>query len=279
MIDVLLAQHRPNERWLQEQRESVLAQRGVRVNLIEREDVEGLGACQNFSALLSRSHAEYVAFSDQDDVWLPDKLQKCKRRLCEMEELHGKTTPLLVFCDGFAVDENLKPLGGTVLSRQKVNVEKGLAFNRLLMQNFIPGNAMLFNAALRERAGSIPTGALMHDAWIALVAAAFGHIGFVDEPLYKYRQHRGNVLGQTSANASHFATRIKEGESAFRARLRGNAREAQAFVDRYKEDSPASARALAGFPDANWLTRRCLLFKRGLWKQGFARNLGLFFCG
>lgn len=278
MIDVLLATYHPNELWLREQRESIRTQCGVKVNLIEREDVEGAGACQNFSALLSESHAEYVAFADQDDVWLPDKLLKCKMRLCEMEAQYGKNTPILVFCDGFVVDEELKSLDGTVISRQRVDIEKGLSFSRLLMQNFIPGNAMLFNAALREKAGIVPEGVLMHDAWIALVASAFGHIGFVNEPLYKYRQHNINVLGLTTADTKHFLLRIKEGKQAFRYRLRGNIREAEAFVNRFKDNSPAEALALARFPTSNWLVRRCLLIKHKLWKHGFMRNLALFFC-
>ena len=278
MIDVLLATYHPNPKWLKEQIDSIRAQRGVAINLIEREDEEGLGACQNFAALLNESHAEYVALADQDDVWSSDKLRICKRRLCEMEELYGKNTPILVFCDGFVVDEELKPSEGTVISRQRVNVEKGFAFSRLLMQNFIPGNAMLFNAALREKAGSVPNYVLMHDAWIALVASAFGHIGFVNEPLYKYRQHHINVLGLTTANARHFLSRIKEGKQAFRSRLGRNVREAEVFVSRFKGDSPASALALARFATCNWLVRRYLLFKYRLWKHGFMRNLALFFC-
>lgn len=278
MIDVLLATYRPNERWLQEQIASIRAQRGVEVNLLCREDANGLGSCQNFAALLEQSRAEYVAFSDQDDMWLPDKLSRALAKMRELEARHGKDAPLLVFCDGFAVDENLKPLGGTVLSRQCVDVQKGLAFNRLLMQNFIPGNAMLFNAALRKKAGRVPVDALMHDAWVALVAATFGHIGFVNDPLYNYRQHRANVLGLTNASVEHFVMRLKEGVNAFRARLNLNVREAQAFVNRFKEDSPAAARALARFSTSNWLIRRYLLFRHGLWKHGLMRNLSLFLC-
>ncbi len=277
-MDILLATYHPNELWLREQRESIWGQCGVEMNLIEREDVEGLGACQNFSALLSESRAEYVAFADQDDVWSLDKLLKCKKRLCEMEAQYGKNTPVLVFCDGFVVNEELVPSEGTVISRQRVNVEKGLAFSRLLMQNFIPGNAMLFNAALREKAGSIPNGVLMHDAWIALVASAFGHIGFVNEPLYKYRQHNINVLGLTTADTRHFLARIMEGKQAFCSRLERNIREADAFVSRFKEDSPAAALALSRFPTCNWFVRRYLFFKYRLWKHGFMRNLALFFC-
>jgi len=234
-----------------------------------------LGARGNFSALLSESRAEYAAFSDQDDVWLKDKLSKSLAKMRELESQHGKDVPLLVFCDGYVTDAELNRKPGTALSRQRVNVEKGLRFNRLLMQNFVAGNAMLFNAALREKAGAVPLRALMHDAWLILVAAAFGHIGFVDEPLYLYRQHGENVLGATDTGARHFMKRAREGASAFRARLAENADEASAFVERFGAESPQSAKALSTLPSCGWAERRFRIVRHGLFKQGLLRNLAL----
>ena len=53
----------------------------------------------------------------------------------------------------------------------------------------------MMNRALAERITEIPAHCVMHDQWIALVASAFGHIDFVPESLYLYRQHGDNVLG------------------------------------------------------------------------------------
>lgn len=275
MIDVLLATYRPQAAMLKAQVDSIRAQRGVDVNLICREDDEGLGACGNFSALLSESRAEYAAFSDQDDVWLKDKLSKSLAKMRELESQHGKDVPLLVFCDGYVTDAELNRKPGTVLSRQRVNIAKGLCFNRLLMQNFVAGNAMLFNAALREKAGKVPARALMHDAWLVLVAAAFGHIGFVDEPLYSYRQHGENVIGATDCGSRHFLKRALEGVSAFRSRLAANAAEAAAFVERFGGESPDAAMALATLPTCGWLERRIRIIRHRLFKQGLLRNLSL----
>jgi len=275
MIDVLLATYRPQAAMLKAQVDSIHAQRGVDVNLICREDSGGLGACGNFSALLAESCAEYVSFSDQDDVWDKDKLEKSLAKMRELEAIYGKGVPLLVFCDGYVTDVELNRKPGTVLSRQRVSVARGLRFNRLLMQNFVPGNAMLFNAALREKAGKIPAEALMHDVWLVLVAAAFGHIGFVDEPLYLYRQHGENVLGATDCGSRHFLKRALEGVSAFRSRLAANAAEAAAFVERFGGESPGSAMALATLPACGWLERRIRIVRHRLFKQGFLRNLSL----
>ena len=199
MIDVLLAKYRPHAERIKLQIDSILAQKDVAVNLMERDDAIGEGPAANFSKLLAMSRADYVAFSDQDDVWEPQKLSCLMAKMREMEIEEGNNVPLLVFCDSVPVDDNLKPICSSSLAWQKVDVHGGLGFSRLLMQNFIAGNTMLFNAALRKKAGQIPAAALMHDSWIALVAAAFGRIGFVSEPLVKYRQHPTNMLGTTKA--------------------------------------------------------------------------------
>lgn len=266
MVDVLLATYRPNAAFLEAQRDSLLKQQDVDVNLLTREDAEGLGPAENFSRLLAQSNADYVAFCDQDDVWQPRKLAVQLARMKELERRHGKDRPLLVFCDSTVTDETLRPQPGTFLSRQGVNPVRGISLPRLLVQNYIAGHAMLFNAALREKAGAIPHEALMHDYWVALVAAAFGQISFVDEPLVLYRQHGANALGHA---------RTSRGARDFRSRFRRNVLQAQAFVDRFGEASPACVRALASFPTRGWFSRRCALFQHGLFKYGVTRNLAL----
>lgn len=275
LIDVLLATYRPDETMLKAQVDSIRSQRDVEINLILREDVDGLGALGNFSELLAESHAEYIAFSDQDDVWDENKLAKCLAKMRALESTYGTDVPLLVFCDGYVTDADLNRKQGTVLSRQKINVGKGLAFNRLLMQNFVAGNSMLFNAALREKAGRVPDRALMHDAWIVLVAAAFGHIGLVNEPLYLYRQHGSNVLGLTDCGFRHFQKRSGEGVGAFRSRLMLNTEQAAAFVERFGGESPRCADALATLLKCGWLDRRRGIFRHRLFKHGLIRNLAL----
>jgi len=275
MIDVLLASFRPDPTMLAEQIDSIRRQKGVEVNLVVREDSDGEGPAANFSALLSQSTAPYAAFSDQDDVWHEDKLLKLMEKMSELEARHGRDTPIMVFCDSRVTDVELHPLPGTFLSRQKVDVERGLSTPRLLMQNFVAGNLMLINAALREKAGAVPSAALMHDCWIAIVAAAFGRIGFVNAPLLEYRQHGGNVLGAALADSSHYGRRVREGVPAFRARMAANVAQARAFADRFGRETPACVRALARFGELGWIGRRVAIFRHGLFKHGFLRNLAM----
>ncbi len=276
MIDVLVATFHPDAKTLSAQIASIRAQRGVEAGIIVREDGSAKGPASNFSALLAESTAPYAAFSDQDDIWEPDKLSTLMGKMRELEALYGKETPLLVFSDASLVDAEGLPMGGgSFMARQGVDVHSGIAFPRLLMQNFIAGNLMLFNAALRERAGSIPDGAIMHDIWLALVASAFGRIGFVDRMLVRYRQHGSNAVGATVSSAAKQRARAKEGIAAFRARLSENISEAQAFVLRFGAEAPASAHALASFPSTGWFGRRLAIVRSGLWKHGPFRNLAL----
>lgn len=267
MIDVLLATYRPNPNWLAAQLVSIQGQVGVKTNLLSREDVDGDGPAANFSQLLERSTAPYVAFCDQDDVWQPRKLERCLTQLQELEKRYGEKTPLLVFCDSILTDESLNPLPETLLARQEIDLSHGIELARLLMQNYIAGHTMLFNAALRELAKPIPREALMHDYWVALVAAAFGQIFFVNEPLVFYRQHGSNVLGID--HSSH-------GVQDFRNRLHRNIVQAQAFINRFEDTAPECVRVLASFTSRGWFSRRFAVMRYGLYKYGLARNLALF---
>lgn len=108
MIDVLLATYKPNMSYLKAQIGSIESQKGVEINLLRREDENGEGVCRNFAELLKGSRAEYTAFSDQDDVWMKEKLLREMKLLHEMEKKYGKETPLLVFSNAIVVDEELE---------------------------------------------------------------------------------------------------------------------------------------------------------------------------
>jgi hypothetical protein len=65
----------------------------------------------------------------------------------------------------------------------------------LLTQNFVTGCTVLVNRPLLERALPIPESAVVHDWWLALVAASCGHLLYVDWPTVAYRQHDSNAIG------------------------------------------------------------------------------------
>jgi glycosyltransferase involved in cell wall biosynthesis len=161
-------------------------------------DLGRLGAKGNFARLFSIAHqhqVDHILFADQDDVWMSDKIAQSFNFMQIMEAQYTIDTPLLVYSDMSVVDQDLQTIEPSFMTYMKMNHEKPNVLQVLLAQNFVTGCAMMFNRALMNIAYPIPEEALMHDWWLALCAAVFGHIGYIDKPLVKYRQHGNNEVG------------------------------------------------------------------------------------
>lgn len=201
------------------------------------------GARNNFLYLLSQATAPYVAFSDQDDVWLPDKLASEFREMRRLEGLYGVDVPLLVFSDLAVVDEGLEIIAPSFLAYSGLDPQRTSLAN-LLAQNVAPGCVILANRALYREALRIPTdvsAVSMHDWWLMLTAAALGHIGFVKSPTMLYRQHGDNEVGAVSGSARDIVRNI----GAYARKLLPNerqlegidirVRQARAFLETYDD--------------------------------------------
>lgn len=164
------------------------------------DDAGRLGVTRNFGRLMQYardSGARTVFFADQDDVWRPDKIERQQRALCETAAAVGPDAPILVHSDLTVVDERLRTLhpSHTELLRLPRG-ETGLAaLRRLLMQNFVTGCAAAVNRPLLDLVLPLPADAVLHDWWLALCAAAGGHLFYQPEPTVLYRQHGGNAVG------------------------------------------------------------------------------------
>ncbi len=153
-----------------------------------------LGCTANVNRLLEATSAAYVALADQDDLWLPQKLEQALALMQQLERHHGAAMPLLVHSDLELVDEAGAFLGCSYLQRQRLDPQR-TALVDLALTNVVTGCTALLNRALLQQALPIPGEALMHDWWLALVASACGQIALVEPPGVLYRQHGGNVLG------------------------------------------------------------------------------------
>ena len=153
-----------------------------------------LGCIANVNCLLEASRAPYVALADQDDIWLPEKLVETFALLQRLEHQHGVQQPLLVHSDLELMDADGHRLGSTYVKHQHLDPRR-TAPEPLALTNVVTGCTAMVNRALLDRALPIPSEALMHDWWLALVASCFGAIGWLPQPTVLYRQHGGNVLG------------------------------------------------------------------------------------
>ena len=225
------------------------------------------------------SGAQWMLLCDQDDVWLPNKTEQFRKAIRKAEAQYGKDRPLLIFCDQIPADENLKPLDDSLAHYQK-QYTKSFDFRSILMQNVVTGGAMAVNRPLVKMAGAYEksTRMLMHDWWMAAVAARFGKIVYIDEPLGYYRQHENNAVGAKHVgSASYFRSKLASLKEV-RATITRKKSQAELFRRTYKDRLNAGDRAfLQGFTKS----RSGLFFylKYGKLIHGLERKLGMMLLG
>ena len=149
----------------------------------------------NFGRLLEICDSPYFALCDQDDIWLPNKLELAINEIQRLENQFGATTPILVHSDLIVVDEKLNKISASFFDHTKIDRIKGGRLDHLLFNNIVTGCASMGNRALLELVRPIPDGVPMHDWWLALVAASCGVVGTIAEPTILYRQHGRNQVG------------------------------------------------------------------------------------
>nr|WP_080378175.1 glycosyltransferase family 2 protein [Pseudomonas syringae] len=152
------------------------------------------GFAENFISLVQRPEieADYFAFSDQDDVWFSDKLERSVNRLEHLDS----SKPALYCSRTRLVDADLKVIGVSPL------FSKPPSFKNALVQSLAGANTMLINQTARGLLVRLPEHSplIAHD-WLTylLVTGCGGEVCYDAEPCLDYRQHSGNLIG---ANAS-----------------------------------------------------------------------------
>lgn len=233
------------ERYLHEQLESLLAQTYANWTLYWRDDgssdgtaammqdfsrAAGQGRCvhvddipgrlrptASFLALLRAAHpalgeADMVAFADQDDVWLPEKLARGAAALQQAD----RAVPSLYCARQILVDAGLRRIG---VSR---GIGQPAGFPAALTQNVTTGCTIMLNhRASALIAASQPPSATLHDWWCYLaVTAAGGALLDDDEPVVLYRQHTDNLVGAPRSMSRRAIAAMQRGSSVFMNVLR-----------------------------------------------------------
>ncbi|HZF19033.1 MAG TPA: glycosyltransferase family 2 protein [Burkholderiales bacterium] len=302
-IDILLAT-RNGARLLEAQIDSLLSQEDVSFRILVRDDKssddtpaiieryrvahpdlitfldsgEELGALGNFARLLGEATAPYVALSDQDDVWAARKLRTLLSAMRDLEARHGADTPLLIHCDLSVVDDALRELQPSFWRYSGFDPER-TSLARLLLKNTVTGCASLVNLPLVRLALPVPAAALLHDYWLALVAAAAGRMALVRQPLVAYRQHARNVVGAREYGWRPAIARLTSGAGTWdiEARRRQTAALLERCGARLTPENRTVLEDFISLPERNWLGRRWTLLRHGIVMPGAMRNLALFF--
>ena len=160
-----------------------------------------LGSTKNFEKAIQGCKGDLIALADQDDVWLPRKL--------ELLELEFQSSPNvgLVFSDAEVVDDDLRPLGQRLwrsigfdeAARRKLRTDRRMEV--LLPGWTVTGATMAFRSRFRALVVPIPDNfPLIHDAWIAAMVGAVADLAFIEDPLVLYRQHSQQQIGAPKAS-------------------------------------------------------------------------------
>jgi glycosyltransferase involved in cell wall biosynthesis len=149
----------------------------------------------NFENALKHAKGEYLFLADQDDVWMPHKLETMLNLLKNYD---------LVLSDAIMVDEHMKELHASFFSFH--HSSKGLAKN--LYKNSYLGCCMGFNRYILDIALPFPKDINMHDWWIGLIGEIYGNVCFSDEKLVKYRRHEDALTPTDRKSSNSFFKKI-----------------------------------------------------------------------
>ena len=229
MIDVLLATYN-GDRYLEEQIDSILAQTNHDWRLLIRDDgsqdgtvsiiqryvsshpekirrivdEEGnLGYAQNFMELMTHSTSEYVMFCDQDDVWLPNKIELSLDVMKHAEKSYPNK-PVLVCTDLTVVDDKLNLISQSFYYCAKYSSATIKDVCTAMVEPCVMGCTMMINKQAKEVSMPMSKEAIAHDWWIPIRVALHGKIVYCSVPTILYRQHAHNCAGMRARNLRYY---------------------------------------------------------------------------
>lgn len=218
LVDILVATYNTNEKYLRKQIESLLKQTHKNIKIYISDDrstdpkVEkilreyeekderikiyiqpiNLGYNKNFEFLLKKSKADYIMFSDHDDIWHKDKVEKSLKKIKEENVDMVYCNCRQVDSDGVVLQENYFKYKNVPLVHGKSN----LAISRCVGI----GCSQMITKEIRNKMIPFKKWMIAHD-WLAAFLANEGKgMSYIEEPLFDYRLHNANVFGGRSLN-------------------------------------------------------------------------------
>lgn len=177
----------------------ILAEYAVRYDNVEWEGQENVGFFRSFSMLAEKALTfpepiDFYAFSDQDDIWMPNKLKTACRFLEGImnQEAGGRSqdVPLLFSSNSLFMDDNMNIMGSFH------NEAPYYTKQNVMIYPTEQGCSMVFNKRALELYDSHPPRNAWHDRWMCLICNFLGQTVYCQSPLFYYRIHGGNMIGK-----------------------------------------------------------------------------------
>lgn len=272
LVTIAMALYHPNLKWLQEELVSIEKQTFRQFQLYVWNDdpndsypyelffeqslkhtpfkifrgTNNLGSNKVFEKLTTLVHTPYIAYCDQDDVWLPDKLSVLVKLVTQKDAS-------LAFSDMFVMNETSQIVADsiTALRPRQIIYSGDDLVTHLLAKNFITGCTILMKTKTAQKAVPFPD-IFFHDWWLAVFAMLSGKIEKADRPLMNYRVYEGN-------------------QSKPLAEIHSKAEYLEKYIKQYKQFIDLLSRYFAGDkrlqPYKRWSEARISYFQRPTWKN------------
>ena len=232
-----------------------------------------LGFIGNFKKAVSLCNpGNYVALSDQDDIWLPSKLSLAAQYINNIDETDS---PAMVYSDLILVDQNKNLINPSF----RAELGQGgyiYCLETLFFGCFVNGCTMLMNPAMRSYFSTIPDqGALNHDTWMSMIAYTFGKADIVPEPQVYYRSHANNATevgdfkrkGRLNRLFAEIIHSFKKND-LFEDQISFASEFYNTFQDKLSAEQKALFVRFINLTGKSWLEKKIALrmFFRGKWK-------------
>lgn len=233
----------------------------------------------NFINMMIEHKDDYVMLCDQDDVWLPNKIEITLKKMKSMERRFGKEKPALVHTDLVVVDEKLNVISKSFKKMMNANYDR-TKLNNIIIQNTVTGCTAMYNRALAELIIKPKGFFVMHDWWIAVIASAFGNMGHIDYKTILYRQHGKNSIGVRNMKSFKFIINYMFKVGSIKRAIAETYFQAKSLYITYSSKlSKEQKKFLFEYININRKNKFLKIlniFKLNVFKNGFLRNIGYF---
>lgn len=165
---------------------------------------DNIGYIANFNLLISLCQEDYIAFSDQDDIWETNKIEIELNTLLKQESLH-KDKCIMVHSDLSCINENNQEIYQSFFKHKHYHFSNKKSIGAIIGYCGIMGNTMLFNKKLKELVGELPKDIDFHDYFISIINECFGKRVTIKKPLVKYRIHGDNYSSNSLRKKSTYS--------------------------------------------------------------------------